>query len=425
MIERSGARSLYLCYLGLREPLVQTQVLPYLRELVRGGAEVRLITFEPASPRSWSKQEEAELRAQLNTDRIDWQTLRYHKRPSLPATLFDIWVGGLVASKLIRLHKIDVVHARGHIAAAMALIAKRIAGARFIFDIRGFIPEEYVDGGVWPEDGLNYRLAKRAEKWCLDAADGFVVLTSRARDILFGTQPPRGSDRPVEVIPCCVDFDRFDSPAVASREEVRDSLGLKDRRVLVYVGNVGGWYLTDELVQFLRVAHEQDPSTFSLILTQGDCGMIADRLTAVGIEKHDFMVKNVVPSEIPAYLRAADLALSFIKPCYSKLASSPTKFAEYLAAGLPVICNSGVGDVDEIIEADRIGVVIREFSRDACLDALRQAAELALDPKFSERCRGSARRRFDLNTVGGVLYRRLYEKVINSGNESLTASRAA
>ena len=31
------AKTLYICYFGLREPLVQTQVLPYLRELLREG----------------------------------------------------------------------------------------------------------------------------------------------------------------------------------------------------------------------------------------------------------------------------------------------------------------------------------------------------------------------------------------------------
>src|SRR5687768_7432269 len=36
----------------------------------------------------------------------------------------------------------------------------------------------------------------------------------------------------------------------------------------------------------------------------------------------------------PSYLSAADAGLSFIKSCFSKIASSPTKNAEYLACGL-------------------------------------------------------------------------------------------
>ena len=38
-------KSLYLCYFGLREPLVQTQVLPYLRGVSASGVEVTLLTF--------------------------------------------------------------------------------------------------------------------------------------------------------------------------------------------------------------------------------------------------------------------------------------------------------------------------------------------------------------------------------------------
>ncbi len=50
-------RTLYLCYFGLREPLVQTQVLPYLRQLSRSGIDVGLLTFEPNRRASWSRSE--------------------------------------------------------------------------------------------------------------------------------------------------------------------------------------------------------------------------------------------------------------------------------------------------------------------------------------------------------------------------------
>ena len=31
------------------------------------------------------------------------------------------------------------------------------------------------------------------------------------------------------------------------------------------------------------------------------------------------------------------------------IANSPTKFAEYLASGLPILTNTGIGDSDEIL----------------------------------------------------------------------------
>src|SRR6266513_2010611 len=80
-------RSLYICYFGLREPLVQTQVLPYLRELVAGGVRMWLLTFEP---QRWSAAAAAEWRERLRAEGIEWHMLPYHKRPTLPATLYDV-----------------------------------------------------------------------------------------------------------------------------------------------------------------------------------------------------------------------------------------------------------------------------------------------------------------------------------------------
>ena len=77
------AKSLYICYFGVREPLVETQVNPYLRELVKGGHELALLTFEPSGFRD---NEEAEVRDRLSNEGIDWYSMKYHKRFSAIAT---------------------------------------------------------------------------------------------------------------------------------------------------------------------------------------------------------------------------------------------------------------------------------------------------------------------------------------------------
>jgi glycosyltransferase involved in cell wall biosynthesis len=405
-------RTLYLCYFGLREPLVQTQVLPYLRELRRGGIGVGLLTFEPNLRTSWASGEARDWSDRLRDDGIDWFSLAYHKRPSLPATTYDIAVGGWVASRLVRRQRYDIVHGRAHVAAAMGLVAKRLTGCRLIFDIRGFNPEEYVDAGVWSQGGLKFRLAKRVERSLLSAADGFVVLTEKARHILF----PRccdedGAGRPVEVIPCCVDMGRFVAAAELSREAIRKELGITDRRVLVYLGALGGFYLTDEMAELLAVAHHLDGSTFSMILTQSPPERIAPALKRLGLPAAAYLIRQVPPHEVPRYLRAADIALSFIKPSYSKLASSPTKIAEYLASGLPVLCNAGVGDVDEVIEGDRVGSLVRGLDAGHYHCALRAVDELSRDDGLANRCRASAKNRFDLVMVGGERYRSLYARL--------------
>ena len=135
-------RTLYLCYFGLREPLVQTQVLPYLRQLITGGIDVSLLTFEPQLDQRWTRETLTEEQSRLAREGIEWSYLPYHKRPSLPATVYDIAAGARLALRLAGRHKIDVLHARGHVPAAMAALVKRPIGGRVIFEVRGFMPGE-------------------------------------------------------------------------------------------------------------------------------------------------------------------------------------------------------------------------------------------------------------------------------------------
>ncbi|PYS91363.1 MAG: hypothetical protein DMF64_12355 [Acidobacteria bacterium] len=425
MSSLNTARALYLCYFGVREPLVQTQVVPYLRELAAGGLRVHLLTFEAQNIKTWPAEERAEVRARLAAQGIEWHALRYHKRPTLAATVYDIVRGAFAARRFVRRERIDVVHARSHVAAAMGALATRGTRARFLFDIRGFFPEEYTDAGVWPAGGYLYRLTKAAERRLLAAADGYVVLTEKARQILFPDQAStNGRARPVAVIPCCVDLTHFRAAEDVAREAVRRELGVEGRRVFVYVGSLGGWYLTDEMADLLATAHRQDPRTFSLILTQSPPAMITDRLRARGVAERDYLVRQIKPTEMARYLKAADVAVSLIKPCYSKQSSSPTKMAEYLAGGLPIICNTGIGDLDELIETDRVGVLLREFNEASYLRALTEVAALLHDPDLPARCRASAAARFDLTSVGGARYRRLYEQLLQSGRDERKSVRA-
>ena len=412
-MKNGGARSLYLCYFGLREPLVQTQVLPYLRQLRLGGVEATLLTFEPDLRRSWSREQREDWEARLRSEGIRWFALPYHKRPSLPATVYDILAGGWFVARLARREKIDVLHARAHVAGAMGALAKRASGARLLFDIRGFNAEECVDAGRWPDGGLKFRLTKRAERAVLAAADGFVVLTDRARQLLFpGAGDTDAKGRPVEVIPCCVDLSRFAAAGSIPRDQLRAELGLEGRRVLVYAGALGGWYMSAEMAEFFAAAVQQDPSSMALVLTQSDPELIAGPLRERGLSEGHVRITRVSPADVPRYLRASDLALSFIKPCYSKISSSPTKIAEYLASGLPVVSTAGIGDVDEVLDGDRVGVLVREFNASAYAGALDEVERLRREPGVADRCRASAAERFDLETVGGPRYRRLYQRMI-------------
>src|SRR5437588_13107503 len=133
-------RVLYISYNGMLDPLGQSQVIPYLRQLSKKGARIILLSFE--RPRAFDSDGRARcesLRRLLTSENIEWHALRYHQKPSLPATVYDVLAGIRYAARLVRQDQIELVHARSHIPATIALALKRRFGVRIIFDLRGLM----------------------------------------------------------------------------------------------------------------------------------------------------------------------------------------------------------------------------------------------------------------------------------------------
>ncbi len=391
---------MYLCYFGVKEPLVQTQVLTYLRQLAAQGLAVHLLTFEPQNLNEWSRAEREQLRRRLADEGITWFWLRYHKRPSLVATLYDIVAGALKAASLVRRHAINVLHARSHVAMAMASIAQGLSKAQVLFDLRGLLAEEYADAGIWARGSLPFRMVESFERTGLRKADAIVVLTRRMRDTLVNNGLLR--DQVVEVIPCCVDFSKF--------QEI-PAPGEKLRFEMVYAGSVTGLYMLEEMAHFFLELKNKKPDAFFRVLTVSPAQAAASVLRKAGLSDSDFYVGAADPKEVPGYLCRARIGISFRKPTVSQIAASPTKISEYLAAGLPVVSNAGTGDIDELFETERVGVTLNSFDRDSYQRAVDRILELEAEEDIRTRCRETSVRNFDLVNVGGKRYYEVYRKL--------------
>jgi glycosyltransferase involved in cell wall biosynthesis len=399
------SKTLYLCYFGLREPLVQTQVVPYLRQLAAGGIEVTLLTFEPEPPHGWGAGERERWEKGLASGGVRWLWLKYHKSPSVPATLYDIAAGARLAARLVRREGVEVLHARAHVPMAMALAAQRLAPVcRTVFDIRGLMAEEYADAGVWREGSLPYRLVKRLERAGIERSDQIVVLTRKMRDWLVG-QGMAPAEK-IEVIPCCVDFARYET-----RGGAEGLNGGGGRFEVVYAGSVTGLYLLEEMGRFFAAVKAREPRAFMRVLTKSPPGEAAAVLGRAGLRGEDFWVGPATAAEVPALLRLARVGVSFRKATFSQIAASPTKVPEYLAAGLPVVSNAGIGDTDELIEREGVGVVVRELTAESYAAAAGRALELARAAGMARRCEEVARAHFDLARVGGARYRDVYGRI--------------
>jgi glycosyltransferase involved in cell wall biosynthesis len=407
-----GRRVLFISYNGMLDPLGQSQVLPYLRELAKRGVRMTLLSFERA--RAFEPEGQAEcrqLRQKLESEGIEWHWLRYHQRPSVPATFYDVLAGIRKARSLVRRNRIEMVHARGHIPAAIALALKRLLGTKMIFDLRGLMAEEYVDAAHWTEGGIPYRITKSAERRILAATDGIVTLTEKVWPIIKEWEGLRGRNVHHEVIPCCVDLSKFKF-SDEERARRRAELSLGDRFVLVYSGSFVGWYSNEKMVDFFASLRKRNGNVHLLWLTTGSHDSVRELMASRGIGPADFSVLSVASAIVPSYLSAADAGLAFAGAGMSRLARSPTKNGEYLACGLPLIINSGVGDSDALINDWKAGVLIEEFTEAEFAEAGQAIEEIVARPEARQKARAVAEQVFDLNSIGAERYVSLYEKVL-------------
>jgi glycosyltransferase involved in cell wall biosynthesis len=352
---------LYISYDGMTDPLGQSQVLPYLTGISAGGYEIHLISFEKEE---LFHRNEALIRNICLANNIRWIPLKYHKNPPILSTLFDIWKLFIVAKKEHKKHLFQIIHCRSYIAAFAGLFFKKKYGVKFIFDMRGFWPEERVDGGLWnlknPVFKFIYHYFKKKEKDFLLAADEVITLTHKAKEYLL--QNKAYQKQSITVIPCCVDEKLFTPAAATERKAIRHQLGIGDDTfVLLYLGSIGTWYLPDEMLQFFNTFSQHQAHAEFWFITKENPDMILEKAKSKGIDVSKIIIKSAERKEVVNYIRAADLGIFFIKNTFSKSASSPVKQGEMMACGLPVVCNAGIGDTDFIVKKYNSGILVEEL----------------------------------------------------------------
>jgi glycosyltransferase involved in cell wall biosynthesis len=161
---------------------------------------------------------------------------------------------------------------------------------------------------------------------------------------------------------------------------------------------------------FYNVARQTCPELFFLILANGPSDPVVEALHKHGIDARDAAVRWARFEELPDYLSAADAGIAFIRPCLSKRSSSPTKYAEYLACGLPIVINSGIGDADALVEKESAGVLVRRFDSE---EYLRAASELCWQiSRARDSFRKIAEEQFSLWNRAYPAYRRLYDQIL-------------
>lgn len=402
---------LYISYNGLLEPILPSQAVPYLAGLALRGYRITLLTFEKRDKiRRLGRDGVGRMEERLKSEGIEWRHLIYHKWPRLTATLYDLFIGSVFCLYLILSRRIRIVHVRGVTPGSMMLLVARIVDVKILFDMRGLLAEEIAAGGGWKKDDAAFRLVKLAEKNLLRRADAVSVLTRKHLELNRGLDILKDRNIPMDVVPCCVDLKRFSYDA-ARAAAFKKELSLDRAFVLMYQGKIGTFYFMDEMVDFFKVVSCVHPDSVLLMVTNDPVDGVMRRAASNGIGSDRIRsVRGVWFDDMPRYLEAADAGIFFINPL-NKLGSSPIKMGEFLASGVPVIINPGIGDTEELVRDNRVGVVVKDFTKRSYESAFGELLRLKGEgDALRARCRETAGRYLSLED-GIDRYALLYGKL--------------
>ena len=348
----------------MTDPLGQSQVLPYLKGLSKEGYEFHLISFEKSDR---FNQHKRLIQSLCDEDNIQWHPQYYSKVGGLRSTLKQVKKLKKVSSYLYSKHSFDIVHCRSYISALAGLDLKRKHGVKFVFDMRGFWADERVDGKIWslksPIYNRIYKYFKKKEKVFLDKADYTISLTDNGKNEIL-SWPSTDPKINIKVIPCCANLNLFDRAKATAevKASIRTKVGLDENDfVLGYIGSIGTWYMLPEMLDYFKELKEAKPNSKFLFVSGEEPNKILAAATEKDIDTNDIKITSVLHHEVPRFISLMDASIFFIKPSYSKKASSPTKQGEIMAMGVPLICNTNVGDTDLIVNKYKSGIVIDKF----------------------------------------------------------------
>lgn len=374
---------MYISYDGMTDPLGQSQVLPYLTGLSKLGYEFTLLSFEKKDRLAKSGEL---IHSICRENNIRWVPEIFSTRPPLLSKIWDGWKMKKRVRQLHRQHRFDFTHCRSYVAAAAGLYLFRKDAVPYLFDMRGFWVDERVDNGQWKLNNPIYKTAysiyKKKEKKYFAQSAHIISLTYKGKEELVSHYSVLAEK--ISVIPCCADLSHFDYKGISEEEKIKlkNKLGIKSEDcVLSYLGSLGGWYLTSEMLEFFSVLKEQMPETKFLFITHDKKEDIERKALQRGIKADSIIVQPATRKEVPELLAVSNWSIFFIKDVYSKKASSPTKQGEIMAMGIPIICND-IGDTGKIIEESGAGLVIRDFSNTSykwVSEHLNRLSELSKD----------------------------------------------
>ena len=395
---------IYLTRTGLLEPLGQSQVLNYLFGL-SNDFSITVISNERSGDLK-NVDRLLSLQNKCKKYNIKWYPQEYLNKPRFIAQIFNILKMTFISLRKIQNEKVDIIHARSYIPAFVAWLLNFFTSVPFIFDMRGLWPEELITAKRIKRNSISHKILKKLEAILIRDAATVVSLTNAAVLYLKKKYPHELTHQKIIVIPTCADLDHF---------KILHNIN-NNNSTYGCIGSItSGWFNTELFTRFISYVFHQDPNQRLEIVTRDNSTDVMRIIDPNNIFKDKLNIKSSEFEDMPMILNSHILSIMFYAGGeISELGRSPTRMAEVLGCGLPIIANDGVGDVASIVQKNNVGVIVKGSSKLAFKKALEDLNILLADPYLSTRCRHTAESIFSLK-AGTEAYSKIYFSILQKG----------
>jgi hypothetical protein len=369
-------RATYLTTDSITEGVGSSQILPLVLRLADAGLQMNLITFEKID----RDHEVSEL---LFHRGIKWTSLKFNHNGI---------IGGV--NRLFELSKAvgetDLIHARSDVPAVAGLLSRQ---APVLWDVRSLWTDQKVFMETSHVKKQTLKIGQTLESFSSNFSTGMSTLTHSIVPVLQNRHFRIPSIR--TVVPTSVDLSRF-----------KFSELMPEKIKCLFSGTYNNYYDLQGSAEFLKAlrslvpievswARPYESSRSNLEVGEDYVFRVTQNEMALTIPKHSFGMA-ICKSNAGDTLKAA----------------MPTKIAEFLACGRPVVVSKGIGDLDEFLSEFKAGIVV-DVENDDLIEKAGELIHMLSDPETPNQCRSLAERYFDIDK-GLLQYLDVYKSILKT-----------
>ncbi len=197
------------------------------------------------------------------------------------------------------------------------------------------------------------------------------------------------------VVPCTLNETEFDLDA----QEINSARGkygfVSTDVVYIYSGSIAGWQSVEMMDSYCSRVLEANENAHFIFLSKFNItkfeafGKFSDRMNQFWVD----------PDDVRELLLCGDYGVMIRESTTTNKVASPTKFAEYLLAGLKVITTPDLGDYSMMVVEENVGVIFTEQNPLLILEKLTFEEKKKLN-------------RFAINNFTKSVYELKYRKII-------------